>query len=163
MQEKLSPPQYGKGVDSMDRLDVMIEAVQRAEQDLRDYRWMADRVAEHYARNRDEDIQAATAKYGIEATMPRGSGVSDPVVREVQKRMREFERIRRFEEKLKRIDEAVAKITDERVRAVAEALMDGERLYMIAQQIGVSRSTAYELRKQVVRHLALALYSEMVA
>ena len=26
----------------MDRLDVMIEAVQRAEQDLRDYRWMAD-------------------------------------------------------------------------------------------------------------------------
>jgi hypothetical protein len=148
----------------MDRLDVMIEAVQRAEQDLRDYRWMADRVAEYHARNRDEDIQAAASKYGIEATMPRASGVSDPIAREVQKRMREYERIRRYEEKLKRIDEAVAKITDERVRAVAEALMDGERLYMIAQQIGVSRSTAYELRKQVVRHLALALYAaELIA
>lgn len=148
----------------MDRLGMMIEAVQRAEQDLRDYRWMADRVAEFHARNRDEDIQAATAKYGIEATMPRASGISDPVAREVKKRMREWERIKRYEEKLKRIDEAVAKITDERVRAVAEALMDGERLYMIAQQIGVSRTTAYELRKQVIRHLALALYaSELMA
>jgi len=147
----------------MDRLDVMIEAVQRAEQDLRDYRWMADRMAEYHARNRDEDIQAATSKYGIEAGLPRASGISDPVAREVQKRMREYERIKRYEEKLKRIDEAVSQITDERVRAVAEALMDGERLYMIAQQIGVSRTTAYELRKLVIRHLALALYSEMVA
>jgi len=142
----------------MDRLDVMIEAVQRAEQDLRDYRWMADRVAEYHARNRDDDVSAATAKYGIEATMPRASGISDPVAREVQKRMREWERIKRYEEKLIRIDDAVSRITDERVRAVAEALMDGERLYMIAQQIGVSRSTAYELRKQVIRHLAMALY-----
>ena len=144
----------------MDKLYVMIEAVQLAEQDLRDYRWMADRVAEYYARNCDEDIQAAIAKYGIEAGLPRASGVSDPVVREVQKRMREYERIQRYEEKLKRIDEAVAQITDERVRAVAEALMDGERLYMIAQQIGVSRTTAYELRKLVIRHLALTLYAD---
>lgn len=148
----------------MNRLDMMIEAVQRAEQDLRDYRWMADRVAEFYARSRDEDILAATAKYGIEAMMSRASGVSDPVAREVQKRMREYERIRRYEEKLKRIDDAVSRITDERVRTVAEALMDGEQLYMIAQQIGVSRTTAYELRKQVIRHLALSLYaSELIS
>lgn len=144
------------------KIDAMMEAIQRAEQDLRDYRWMVERVNEFYARNINLDIQVGGAKYGIEATLPRAPySISDPTAREAQKRVREYERIKRYEEKLKRIDEAVSRISDERTRAVAEAIMDGEKLHMIAQQIGVSRTTVYELRKSVIRHLALTLYQEM--
>lgn len=152
------------------KLDAMMEAMQQVEQDLRDYSWMAKRVArfknieemkKEYPREVWEAvIGISTSKYGVEATLPKSTDISDPTAREAQKLLREYERIKRYEKKLKRIDEAVATITDERERAVAEAIMDGERLYMIAQQIGVSRTTVYELRKSVIRKLAIYLYKE---
>lgn len=142
----------------------MMEAIQQAEQDLRDYRWMADRIAEYYARNTDDEIKTGIARYGIEASLPRAAyRISDPSAREAQKRLREYERINRYEEKLRKIDEAVASLTDERERVVAEGLMDGEKLYMIAQQIGVSRQTIYDIKRSMVRSLAISMYGDRIA
>lgn len=149
----------------IEKLNNMLEAMQMAEQDLRDYHWMNALVIEYKNRQKTErdEIGITISKYGLDASLPRSSGISSPTEREVLRLLREYERIKRYEEKLKRIDEAVSQITDERERAVAEAIMDGERLYRIAQQIGVSKTKVYELRKSVIRHLALKLYREMFA
>jgi hypothetical protein len=67
-------------------LEPALEAVQRVEQDLRDYRWMAERIQslqswdEHekeYPREVWENvIYAGTAQYGIEASLPKAQGVN---------------------------------------------------------------------------------------
>ena len=143
------------------KLDAMMEAMQQVEQDLRDYKWMNQKIIEYNSRNKDDDITIGTSKYGIGASLPKSNIISDPTAREAQRLLREQQRIKRYEEKLRKIDQAVAEIKDERERAVAEAIMDGDRLYMIAQQINVSRTTVYELRKAVIRKLAYSLYKEL--
>lgn len=142
------------------KLDAIMEAMQQVEQDLRDYKWMSEKVAEYSARNHDDEIGVGISQYGVEAALPKANSISDPTAREAQRILREQQRIKRYDEKLRKIDQAVAEIKDERERAVAEAIMDGDRLYMIAQQINVSRTTAYELRKSVIRKLAFSLYQE---
>lgn len=97
------------------KLDAIMEAMQQVEQDLRDYSWMAERVAriknieemkKEYPREVWEAvIGISTSQYGVEATLPKSTDISDPTAREVQKLLREYERIKRYEEKLKRIDE----------------------------------------------------------
>ena len=142
------------------QLDRMMEAMQRVEQDLRDYRWMSEKVAIYKKKYEEQNIVIGTPKYGIEATLPKTLDVSDTTFREVQKLLRIRERKDRYEQKLKKIEKAVASLTDERERAVAEGLMDGERLYMIAQQLNVTRQTVYELKKSTIRKLAIEMYGD---
>src|SRR5690625_238168 len=105
------------------KIDAMLEAMQQVEQDLRDYKWMNEKVIEYAERNSDGDIAAGISQYGIEASLPKPSGTSDPTAREVQRLIREYERVKRYNKKLSDIDKVVSEITDERERAVAEAIM----------------------------------------
>ncbi|WP_051330999.1 LuxR C-terminal-related transcriptional regulator [Aneurinibacillus terranovensis] len=152
-------------------LEPALEAVQRVEQDLRDYRWMAEKVQalqswdEHekkYPREVWENILGAgTARYGIESSLPKAKGVnSDVTYREAQKLLRNWERMKRYERKVKKLEEAVASLRDERERAVAEGLMDGEKLFAIAQQLDVSRQTVHEIKRSMIRNLAWNMYED---
>lgn len=156
-----------------EQLDRMMEAIQQVEQDLRDYRWMLDRVAEIKNHEKlinsqsreewEEQIKISTSKYGLEAMLPKGEDVSDTTYREAQRLLRTWERMKRYEKKIKQLEDAVASLADERERAVAEGLMDGEKLYMIAQQIGVSRQTIYDIKRSMIRSLAIKMYGDKIA
>jgi len=152
---------------SDDRLDQMMEAMQRVEQDLRDCHWMAEEVADFYKSKEffsydretlERIVNISTVKFGIEATLPKPGVPSDITFWEAKKLLRKWERIMRYEHKLKRLEEAVSKLSDERERIVAEGLMDGVRLNEIAQQLDVSRRAVYDIKQSVIRKLAIELY-----
>ncbi|WCK55411.1 LuxR C-terminal-related transcriptional regulator [Aneurinibacillus sp. Ricciae_BoGa-3] len=144
-------------------LEPALEAVQRVEQDLRDYRWMAEKV-QTLQSNEEQEKQysgAGTAQYGVEASLPKAQGVnSDVTYREAQKLLRNWERMKRYERKVKKLEEAVRSLKDERERTLAEGILDGEKLYQIAQQLNVSRTTVDTIRRSMVRNLAWALYED---
>jgi hypothetical protein len=154
-------------------LEPALEAVQRVEQDLRDYRWMAAKVQtlqswdEHekqYPREVWENILGAgTAQYGIESSLPKAQGInSDITYREAQKLLRNWERMKRYEHKVKKLEAAVAALRDERERAVAEGILDGMKMYEIAQQLDVSRQTVDTIRRSMIRNLAWNMYEDEV-
>jgi DNA-binding NarL/FixJ family response regulator len=157
---------------AVEQLDRTMEAIQQVEQYLRDYRWMADRVAqikeeEEVLKNKSREvweqiISPCITKYGEESTLPKAIGVGDPTFREAKQFLRNWERMKRYEQKMKLIEGAVAELTDERERAVAEGLMDGEKLYMIAEQIGVSRQTIYDIKRSMIRSLVIKMYGEQL-
>ena len=154
------------------QLEPSLEVIQRVEQDLRDYRWMVERVAgfkEHFEYEKesrknwrwDDIIAAATAQYGIEATLPKTQGVnSDITYRQAKELIRGWERMKRYEQKINKLENGVSKLRDEREREVAEGLMDGERIYMIAQQLDVTRQTVHEIKRSMIRNLAWMMYEE---
>jgi predicted RNase H-like nuclease (RuvC/YqgF family) len=153
-------------------LEPAIEAIQRTEQDLRDYKWMVEQIKlyeefdEYWFKNKPREvwekiISSPISKYGVEATLPKVKGVtSNPTERQARQFLRAWERAKRYEQKVKRLEEAVSKLQDERERMVAEALMDGEKLYMIAQELNVSRQTVHEIKRSVIKKLAFELYGE---
>lgn len=152
-------------------LEPALEAVQRADQDLRDYRWMIESIASLKSREEDykqyprewlEDmIKGGTAQYGIEASLPKAQGVhSDVTFREARKLLRNWERIKRYECKVKKLEAAVAALQDERERVVAEGMLDGMKMYEIAQQLRVSRQTVDTIRRAMVRNLAWNMYED---
>ncbi|MED0766203.1 LuxR C-terminal-related transcriptional regulator [Aneurinibacillus thermoaerophilus] len=152
-------------------LEPALEAVQRVEQDLRNYRWMAEKIQtlqkcdeyeKQYPREVWENIiHAGTAQYGIESILPKAQGVnSDVTYREAQKLLRNWERMKRYERKVKKLEAAVASLQDERERAVAEGMMDGEKMYEIAQQLDVSRQTVDKIRRSMIRNLAWIMYED---
>lgn len=153
------------------KIDAMLEVIQQVEQDLRDYSWMSARIAEmqgieeitkkHPREVWEKVIGTSTAQYGIEASMPKPQGTnSDPTFREAQRLLRNWERLKRYDQKITQLEKAVASITDERERTVAEGLMDGERLYQIAQHLNVSRRTAYDIKQSTIRKLAIKMYGD---
>ncbi|MED0681433.1 LuxR C-terminal-related transcriptional regulator, partial [Aneurinibacillus thermoaerophilus] len=62
--------------------------------------------------------------------------------------------------KVKKLEAAVASLQDERERAVAEGMMDGEKMYEIAQQLDVSRQTVDKIRRSMIRNLAWIMYED---
>jgi ATP/maltotriose-dependent transcriptional regulator MalT len=152
-------------------LEPALEAVQRVEQDLRDYRWMAAKVQALQSRDEHEKqyprevwesiLGAGTAQYGIESILPKAQGVnSDVTYREAQKLLRNWERMKRYERKVKKLEAAVAALRDERERAVAEGILDGMKMYEIAQQLDVSRQTVDTIRRSMIRNLAWNMYED---
>lgn len=154
-------------------LEPALEAVQRVEQDLRDYHWMAKEIQdiqdwdEHqkqYPREVWEDLLGAgTAQYGLEASLPKAKGVnSDATYREAQKLLRKWERMKRYERKVKKLEASVATLQDERERTVAEGILDGLKMYEIAQQLDVTRQTVDRIRRSMIRNLAWDMYEDEV-
>lgn len=150
------------------QMDRIMEAMQRVEQDLRDCHWMAEEVAAFYKNKElfsydketlERIVKISTVKFGLESIMPKPVGVpSDITFWEAKKLLRRWERVIRYEHKLKRLEEAVAKLSDERERIVAEGLMDGVKINEIAQQLDVSRRVVYDIKRSVIRKLAVELY-----
>jgi FixJ family two-component response regulator len=153
--------------DVFNKLEPLMEAMQKVEQDLRDYKWMSRKVemlpeVEHYRdKTAADDIGASTTNYGVESTLPKPQYTnSDPTYREARKGLRFWERAKRYEKKIRSLENAVRTLDDERERMVAEGLMDGEKIYMLAQALDVSRQTVHDVKKAVIRKLAIELYSD---
>lgn len=117
-------------------LEPALETIQRAEKDLRNYQWMVKAI---------QEMQHSEAIY-----------------EEEQKLLQKLERMKRYEGKVKKLEAAVATLQDDRERAVAEGMMDGMKMYEIAQQLRVSRQTVDTIRRAMIRNLAWNMYEDEV-
>jgi hypothetical protein len=115
------------------------------------------RIAE---KEQDDDIGVGVARYGLEATLPRGSKTGDKVLDEVTRRLqnsREAIRYRGYVEKLQKAKVRCDPIMSDKCRTVLDMLMDGKDMKKIADAIQVSRQWAYQYKDTVIAHIAGAL------
>ena len=149
----------------LNQMETLMEAIQMVEQDIRDYGWMVEKIASLKEQEsiRDKNagklIVAGTAAYGLSASLPKAKNVnSDPTHREARKGLRHWERCLRYKRKIEMLEKAVSELKDERERIVIEGLLDGEKNYMIAQELNVTRQTVHEIKKSAIRNLAISMY-----
>lgn len=132
----------------------------RTEEELKDYSFHL-REIERIKASLEEIGAGIVGAYGLEASLPKGKGkTSDKTHREVAKRERNQKRLLKLEESVQRVEKAMDMITNERERVVLECMMDGMRMNVIAKHIGISRSYFHEVKRAIIKKMALAMYGE---
>jgi DNA-directed RNA polymerase specialized sigma subunit len=124
------------------------------EQILKDYHWMINSIR-IMRESMEEAGEGITAKYGIEASMPKGKGTtSDPIYREYLRREKRWKKIEQYEKKVKIIQERIHVIQNEREFEVLHWLLDGKSYRWIAMHMGLSHSHIRRLKDSIVEQLA---------
>lgn len=137
----------------------LMDIIQRTEEDVRDYRWMQREIERIIKELNDLGLYSSmVAQWGIEAIMPKAQG-SRPTVNDKQLQ-RKMERLERLQNKVNQIDNAIGTVSGEREQTVITCMLDGVRMNMIAQHVGVSRVTLNELKRSVITQLANEIYKE---
>jgi hypothetical protein len=141
-------------------LEPAIEVVQKVEEDLRNYKWMPKRIKE-LRKGLEDAGEGLVRQYGLESSMPKPQGnISDPINREVQLRMRDWDRLKKLESKIANIDHYVDNLSNERDREIIHCILDGWKYKDIACHVGISRTTIDEIKKALVKDMAWKIYGE---
>ncbi|MCK6203941.1 DNA-binding response regulator [Bacillus infantis] len=119
---------------------------------LRDYHWMIKEIM-RLKEELNTSNASVTAAYGIEASMPKGSGTSDPTGREVIQRDRRHKTLKKFEEKVKFIEQNSSCINDDRELTVLNCMLDGLNIVSISQHMGFSERKVYGLKDEIVKKM----------
>lgn len=141
-------------------LEPAMEWLQRTEEEIRDYSFTIREInrLKTYLEDAGEGTVAA---YGIDASQPKGKGsTGDKTHQEVAKRERYWKRLKSLEESVQRVERAMETIKHEKERAVLDCMIDGVRMNMIARHVGVSRSYLNDLKRDLIRKMAWAMYGE---
>lgn len=86
------------------------------------------------------------AQYGIEATMPKPQGqTSDPVLREVQRLIRQDTVIAKYEQKVLYIQNRWDRIIDERQAMVFNQVLSGASYDVVAKTIGLTKPRVHQI------------------
>jgi hypothetical protein len=141
-------------------LEPAMEIVQTVEEDLRNYKWMPKRIKE-LRKGLEDAGEGLVRRYGLESSMPKPQGnTSDPINREVERRSRDWERLKKLESKIANIDNYVSSLNSERDREILQCILDGWKYKDIAFHVGVSRDTLNEIKKTLVKDMAWKFYGE---
>ncbi|MGG1451391.1 LuxR C-terminal-related transcriptional regulator [Bacillus licheniformis] len=121
---------------------------------LKDYRWMMNSI--QVLRESLEDAgEGLTAKYGVEASLPKAQGTtSDPVYNETIRRSKRFKKIEIYEQKVQKLQERISRISDERENEVLHWLLEGKSYRWIAQHMQLSFSHIRNIRESIIDKLA---------
>ncbi|MFE1630758.1 hypothetical protein ACFLFF_28855, partial [Brevibacillus reuszeri] len=162
--DKITVTQQGSNDDdgqlTYKNLEPAMEWVQRTEEEIRDYSFSLREIDRIKGILKDAG-EGTVGAYGIDASLPKGKGTtSDKTHREAVKRERYWERLRRLEASIQRVDRGSETITDDKERAVLECIMDGVRMNMIARHVGVSRSYLNDIKRELIKKMARAMYGE---
>lgn len=122
---------------------------------LHSYHWMIQTIA--LKRSELDDVgEGVTAKYGIEASLPKPKGTtSDPLYFEVLRREKKHDSIRKLEEKVLFIQQSSAKITDEKQRMVLDKILDGRSMRAISRFTKIPLSNVARIRDEIVNIMYL--------
>ncbi len=121
---------------------------------LRDYKWMINEI-KRQRELLDDAGSNLTAKYGIEAAMPKAKGAtSDPVAQEVIRREKKSKWVHKLEQKVTFIQKRIPVIKNERERAVLECLLDGMSMRAISNHMGLSERHIFRIRDSIVNQMA---------
>lgn len=102
-----------------------------------------------------EDVCGASiAQYGIEATLPKPQGqTSDPVLREVQRLMRQDSVIAKYERKVLYIQNRWDRITDERQAMIFNQVLSGTSIESVSETMGLSRQRIHQIVNEIAELL----------
>ena len=117
---------------------------------ISNYYWMVNELEKERAAQAYKG--ASIAQYGVEATLPKASGVSDPVGREAVNRIGRIKLIdlNEYEDQVKTIEELSVKIIDQRERFVLAKLLQGDSMTQIAKSLNVTDTTIKRIRERIV-------------
>ncbi|MDB5053294.1 MAG: hypothetical protein JWM44_1344 [Bacilli bacterium] len=164
-EEKL--PDRPNKVEQLSLFDLtpMLEILQRVDQELKDYHWMV-REIDRLERSIDQAIQSApdvsnrlVAQYGIEAAMPKGQGKKlTSLTIDENKYERMVKRLEKLKKQALNINVAAESITDDKERTILDCILDGVQMKETAFHVGVSRQRMNEIKQDVIRKMAWAMY-----
>ena len=83
-----------------------------------------------------------------------GSGVSNPVQAEVNRRERKYNRLMMYAKQISFIDDRMDNVTNEKHKAVLDCMLDGLSLSAIAIHLNISRRTVHHIRDEIVDKLS---------
>lgn len=119
----------------------LVVNVQTIESWLKDYHWMINRMILE-KKEAEEVAIKSTAQYGIEASMPKAQGGnSDPVGREVQRRLNKSKSFKKYEKCVSYILDRIGCITDDKEYEILNLTLDGKSQRAIANIMGLSRTS----------------------
>lgn len=121
---------------------------------LKDYHWMLKSIKKMRESLNDAG-ESITARYGIEASMPKQKGkTGDPVFGEVVRRNKYHKRIEEYEEKVKMIQERIHLITDNREVEVLNWLLEGKSYRWIAGHMGLSETHIRRIKDSIAEKMS---------
>jgi len=126
---------------------------------IENYRWMVETIEE--ARqpvskvDNNSYIGVKTAMYGIEATLPKASGVtSDPVFIEVQRRFYSCnKRIQEYEFKVVEVQKRIPLVQRDGEIEVLHRLLNGNSMRAIGKHMKLSSTTIYRVRNSILSQM----------
>jgi hypothetical protein len=108
------------------------------EQLLKDYHWMINSV-KVIREGMNEVGEGLTARYGLEAAMPKGSGrPGDPIHREFNRREKRLKKVYEYERKIQLVQELIPLVTEDREIEVLHWLLEGKSLRWIGRHMQLS-------------------------
>ncbi|XRD23476.1 hypothetical protein AABM34_13065 [Lysinibacillus fusiformis] len=126
---------------------------------IQDYSWMIETIEEARQPVAKTDnnsyIGAKTATYGIEATLPKGSGcTSDPVFIEIYRRVYLMNnRIREYEYKVAGLQKRIPFVHGDREIEVLHRLLNGNSMRAIGKHMKLSSTTIIRTRESIVTQM----------
>lgn len=102
-----------------------------------------------------EDVCGANiSQYGIEATMPKPQGqTSDPILREVQRLMKQDTVIAKYEAKVRYIQNRWDRITDEKQAMIFNMVLSGVGYDKIAKTVELSAQRIHQIINEIAETL----------
>lgn len=121
---------------------------------LKDYHWMINSI-KVLRESMDDAGEGLTAKYGIEASMPKPQGTtSDPIFREIERREKRWTVVNKYKSKISLLQDRFHLITDDRELEVLHWLLEGKSYRWIAMHMGLSHSHIRRIRESIVDQLS---------
>lgn len=102
-----------------------------------------------------EDVCGANiSQYGIEATMPKPQGqTSDPIIREVQRLMKQDSVIAKYEQKVLYIQNRWERVTNERQAMIFNQVLSGASFELISKTVGLTPQRIHQVVKEIAEIL----------
>ncbi|WDC90553.1 sigma factor-like helix-turn-helix DNA-binding protein [Priestia megaterium] len=122
----------------------------QVEEWIRDYNFMLKEIARlNRIINKPEPRkQKLTATYGIEATMPKGSGLISQA--ELNRLDRKEKRLFKYLAIVEYLDKMVDELDDDKQKVVYECMLEGISYTQIAKHLGCSRDTLRKVKEDII-------------
>lgn len=120
---------------------------------LKDYHWKLHSVK--IMRESMNEINVnMTAKYGLQAAMPKAQGdLRDPILKEVERRDKRWKKIHDYEQDIQLIQSKLNKVENEREAEVLHWLLEGKSMRWIGLHMGLSHTHIQRIKDAVIRNM----------
>jgi hypothetical protein len=120
---------------------------------LKDYHWMMNSIKLERESLKDIDGNF-TAKYGIEASLPKAIGNnSDPIFKETLRREKRWGKIVKYENKVRLIQDRIHCVINEREHEVLHWLLEGKSLRWISDHMGLSPTHIHRIKNSIIEKM----------
>lgn len=118
---------------------------------LHNYHWMVKTIVLKRKEMSKEAGDNITAKYGIQASLPKPQGNnSDPVYFEYLRREEEWKDVEKLSKTVRFIQSRVYHLQDEKEKTILNRILDGMSLRAISRELGMSHTHVRSVRDSII-------------